>query len=138
MDVSELEDPGLDAADDIGFVNDLLDQLERDLCLDADREYLTGMSNGAAMSMALICSDDERFEAAVPVAGAVFVSSCEADQLTPTLAIHGDADVLASYDGGDVFGFPLDLPAAETQLAELAALGGCQSEPELELGAGVV
>ena len=132
VDVSQLDEADLEAADDIGFIHALLDQLETDLCLDAEREYLTGMSNGAAMATALICTDDERFAAAAPVAGAVFVSDCSAGDLTPILAIHGDADVLAPYGGGDVFGFPLDLPAAVDQLTELAALGGCEPEAELE------
>jgi poly(3-hydroxybutyrate) depolymerase len=60
------------------------------------------------------------------------VSDCGAEQLTPVLAVHGDADPLAPYDGGDVFGFPLDLPAAEVQLTELAVLGGCGADPEVE------
>jgi polyhydroxybutyrate depolymerase len=132
VDTSQIEGPGLSAADDIGFVNALLDELETDLCLDAEREYLTGISNGAAMATALICGDDQRFAAAAPVAGANFVSSCAAEDLTPILAVHGDADVLAPYEGGDVFGFPLGLPAVEDQLADLAAIGGCGADSEIE------
>ena len=90
------------------------------------------MSNGAAMSMAMACTTDDRFAAIGPVAGAVFVSDCTADQLTPTLAIHGDADVLAPYDGGDTLGFDLGLPSAVDQLSELAALDGCAGEPTVE------
>ncbi|MEL7207976.1 MAG: hypothetical protein AAGK32_07035, partial [Actinomycetota bacterium] len=133
VDTSQLEEATLEGADDIGFLNALLDQLEGDLCLDPEREYLTGMSNGAAMSMALLCDDDERFAAAAPVAGAVFVSDCGADELTPILAVHGDADVLAPYDGGDVLGFPLGLPGAVDQLSALADVGGCDAEPALEM-----
>ena len=36
-------------ADDVGFVAALLDKVEADLCVDPNRVYLTGMSNGAMM-----------------------------------------------------------------------------------------
>jgi poly(3-hydroxybutyrate) depolymerase len=41
-------------ADDVGFVAQLLDTLSSQLCLDANRIYVTGMSNGAGMATAAI------------------------------------------------------------------------------------
>jgi polyhydroxybutyrate depolymerase len=131
VDTSDLEAADLEAADDLGFVDALLDEVEAALCIDAERVYAAGMSNGAAMSMALACTSD-RFAAVAPVAGANFVSDCETDDPPPIIGFHGTDDSLAPYDGGDVFGFPLGLPAAVDQMADLAATAGCAVEPEVE------
>ena len=41
---------------DLVFTDQMLDQLEKDLCVDTSRVYATGLSNGAFMSSALACS----------------------------------------------------------------------------------
>lgn len=131
VDTSEIESPTLEAADDLGFVDALLDQIEAELCVDTERVYAAGMSNGAAMAMALACTSD-RFAAVAPVAGANFVSDCTTDDPPAVIGFHGTDDVLAPYDGGDTFGFPLGLPAAVDQMAEVAGTAGCGGEAEIE------
>ena len=41
--------------DDLGFVDAMLDELEQRFCIDADRVYSTGYSNGAFFSYRLAC-----------------------------------------------------------------------------------
>lgn len=55
--------------DDVGFIGDLLDRLEETLCLDLDRVYATGMSNGGMFVHRLGCAMPERFAAIAPVSG---------------------------------------------------------------------
>ena len=54
------ENLGIDSsavgANDVGFVAQLLDTLSSQLCLDANRIYVTGMSNGAGMATTLGCN----------------------------------------------------------------------------------
>lgn len=122
-----------DASDDIGFIQAAMDDLENELCLDTDREYVTGMSNGASMAVALACVDGERWSAIAPVGGSNFVTECEPASGTPVVNIHGSADVLAPYEGGGTLGFELGFPSVVDQTTRFAALGGCNEEPALEL-----
>jgi polyhydroxybutyrate depolymerase len=61
---------------DVRFIGDLLDKLERELCVDRARVYSTGMSNGAQMSSLLACRMPNRIAAAAPDAGVEFSDSC--------------------------------------------------------------
>jgi polyhydroxybutyrate depolymerase len=116
---------GPTAGDDVSYLNGLLNQLETKLCVDTDRQYVSGISNGAEMTMALICIYDQRFAAAAPVAGVNLLTACKAKHATPLIAFHGTADPLVNYQGGSVLGANLDLPSVPTRMAQFAALGGC-------------
>lgn len=64
--------PGRSAPDrkgnpDIVYTDQVLDQLEADLCIDTSRVYATGLSNGAFMSSVLACVMADRI--AIAVAG---------------------------------------------------------------------
>jgi polyhydroxybutyrate depolymerase len=118
-----------EAGDDIGFLLALLDELEQTLCVDTSREYASGMSNGAGMTMMLICEHDQRFAAAAPVAGVNLGTRCGAEHATPTMAFHGDRDQLVPYGGGTIFGYRLGLPTVEQRMTEMATLGGCDARP---------
>jgi polyhydroxybutyrate depolymerase len=58
--------------DDVAFVSALLDDLESQLCIDANRVYAAGFSNGAQMSTRLACSLSSRIAAVGLVAGAYY------------------------------------------------------------------
>jgi polyhydroxybutyrate depolymerase len=117
------------AGDDVAFLLALLDDLEQRLCIDTTREYVSGLSNGAGMSVMLICTDDQRFAAAAPVAGVNMGTLCAAEHATPTIAFHGDADELVPYGGGSIFGYDLGLPPVEQRMMTMATLGGCEPRP---------
>ena len=94
-------DTGVDPAanDDLAYVIELLDRLERDLCIDTSRVYATGLSNGAFMSSAIACALTDRVAAVAPVAGATV--ACETlDRPMPVYAIHGTADPILLVNGG--------------------------------------
>ena len=117
------------AGDDLGFLSAAMDDVERVLCVDTDREYVTGISNGAGMTMALICTEDDRFAAAAPVAGVNMGTVCPATKPTSLIAFHGDADPLVPIEGGDMFSYPLGLPSVTDRLGTAAALAGCDPTP---------
>jgi polyhydroxybutyrate depolymerase len=117
------------AKDDVGFIFSLLDSLATSLCIDTGRVYASGVSNGAGMSVALMCSDDQRFAAVAPVAGVNMTPLCPVLHGTPIIAFHGTADMADPYTGQSVLGLQLNLPSVEDQMAHLAGLGECSATP---------
>ncbi len=137
-DLEDLDDIDADeiGADDIGFVDALLDSTLASVCIDEQRVYASGMSNGAGMSTALACELGDRFAAVAPVSGVNLTGDCAGTGPTSVLAIHGDADQVASYEGNYLLGFELGNPSVPDRLDQLATVMGCGSEPEVDAAAG--
>lgn len=104
-------DTGFESAD-MRFIGELLDEAERTLCLDTNRVYVTGLSNGAFMTSSIACVYADRVAAVAPVAGVRDPDGCRPSRKVPVLAIHGTADTFVAYDGGLGEG-ALDLPAPD-------------------------
>jgi polyhydroxybutyrate depolymerase len=100
-----------DGVDDVAFLTALVEELQHEFGVAADRTFATGMSNGAMMTYRLAC-ETELFAAIAPVAGTV-VSSCDDPAPTSVLHIHGLTDSQVRMDGepgdgiGDVDGMPV-------------------------------
>ena len=58
--------------DHVAFIDDLLDALEAQLCIDSARVFSTGFSNGGGLSVRLACDLSDRIAAIAPVAGVYF------------------------------------------------------------------
>ncbi len=125
-------DTALDADDDTGFIEQLVASVEDELCIDPGRLFVSGLSNGAGMTMALACDPDSRFAAAAPVAGVNMTNVCPAPGPVSTVAFHGDVDDAVDYAGGNVAGFDLGNPGVEERMNELAAVGGCDDTATVE------
>jgi polyhydroxybutyrate depolymerase len=94
-------------ADDVGFLDRLVEVLVTTLPIDPDRVHVVGISNGAMMAGRLACELPERFAAIAQVAGAYgaeALASCAPGRPMPVLQIHGSADPIVPYGGGVVFG----------------------------------
>lgn len=85
---------------DVDFLGQVLDEVEADLCIDTNRIYVTGLSNGAFMTSALMCDLSDRFAAAAPVAGIQPIGDCDPARPIPVVAFHGTDDPFVSWDGG--------------------------------------
>jgi len=118
--------------DDVGFFAALMDTLLDEYCLDADRIFSTGMSNGAGMSTTLACELGERLRAIAPVAGVNLTGACAGDEPVPVRAIHGDADSTASYGGNTLFDFELGNPSVPDRMTAWADHNGCDSRPTVD------
>jgi polyhydroxybutyrate depolymerase len=57
--------------DDVGFIAALLDELEATLCVDLDRVFAAGTSNGGMFVHRLGCDLPDRFAAVAPIAGTI-------------------------------------------------------------------
>ncbi|MFL5826530.1 MAG: alpha/beta hydrolase family esterase [Thermoleophilaceae bacterium] len=88
------------AADDIQFIQALLDRVRRANCVDPNRVYATGVSNGGGMVAKLGCELNSRFAAIAPVAGGYSqLGRCRARRPTSVLEVHGTADAVVPYNG---------------------------------------
>jgi polyhydroxybutyrate depolymerase len=103
--------------DDVAFVNDLIDELQRNYCVDVRRVYATGFSSGGMMASRLGCELGSRIAAVAPVAG-VYAPEELCAGVSPMLAIHGTGDTVVPFDGGLTVGVPY--PGARAALAQWA------------------
>jgi polyhydroxybutyrate depolymerase len=97
-------------ANDLGFVEALIDELSTTYSVDQDRIYATGFSNGGFFAYALGCYSD-RIAAIAPVAAlmtdeAMAQSSnatnpCTLSHPMPVIHLHGTADSAVPFDAGE-------------------------------------
>ena len=88
-------------ADDVGFLNALMDSVILEYNKDTGRIYVAGSSGGAVMAFNLACQIGDRLAAIAAVKGtmneAVF-NICMPAKPTPILQLHGTDDVVIPYD----------------------------------------
>jgi polyhydroxybutyrate depolymerase len=89
--------------DDIAFITQLVDKFVRDGSADPRRIYVTGVSNGGAMAMTMICARADLFAAAASVIfnfGDEAAEACHPARAVPLLMMNGTADPIIPYEGG--------------------------------------
>jgi polyhydroxybutyrate depolymerase len=102
--------PAREGVDDIGFIRATVGNISRNIGIDPHKVYATGMSNGGIMSYTLACATDI-FAAIGPVAGAQ-LNSCQSPHPTSVMHIHGTADPVVPYAGGQGFN-KMNFPPAQ-------------------------
>ncbi len=114
-------------SNDVLFVSDLISTLQHQWCIDADRIYATGFSNGGSMTILLACRMAARIAAFASVSGAYppFPGGCHPSRPVPILEFHGTADKIVPYDGTSL------LPTIPDWLASWTAIDGCHSQPSI-------
>lgn len=92
-------------ADDVGFINALIDTLALTYPIDTNRVYSCGMSNGGFMSYRLACELNDRIAAVASVTGSMapsYFPNCNPGKPVPVLEIHGTADSTVPYGGNNI------------------------------------
>jgi polyhydroxybutyrate depolymerase len=89
-----------EAVPDVRFLRELIREISDEICIDQNRIFSTGMSNGAMMSYRLACEAPDLIAAIAPVAGVEAISSCDKARPVPVLAFNGTSDPLVHYGGG--------------------------------------
>ena len=87
---------------DVGYMRDLLNYLQTNYNIDAQRVYSTGMSNGGFLSYSLACEMNDRITAIASVTGSMIQSkltACNPQRPVPVMEIHGNADNTVPYNG---------------------------------------
>ena len=119
--------------DDIAFIAKLVEKLVADGSADPKRIYVTGISNGGAMTMTLVCKRADLFTAAASVAISLTDQSanlCRPSRPVPMLMMNGTADTLVPYQGGRGTGrFAVDgFWSTEKTLAFWRKHNGCDAK----------
>lgn len=115
---------------DLTFISDLLDTLTEQFCIDLNRVYANGLSNGGGITYLLACEMADRFAAVGMVAGAYMEpeGGCEPSRPMPVMAFHGTDDQIVPYEG--ILSERFNFPAVADWVTEWAARNGCDAAPE--------
>jgi polyhydroxybutyrate depolymerase len=114
--------------DDLGFVNAVIDNLEATLCVDLDRVYGVGYSNGGMFAHRMACELNERLAAVIPQHGFLAKGfSCGPPTAHQSiLLIGGTNDRTVPIDGSASSDGYFYTPMA-TVASEFAAAQGCSA-----------
>ena len=117
--------------DDIGFFNQMLDELGTKFSVDASRIYTAGLSDGGFMSLRLGCALSDRI-AAVAAVGAAMPKTmiCLPSRPVPLAMINGSSDPVVPYGGGTEHNRDLATISVEDSAKAWAKIDRCAEKPE--------
>jgi polyhydroxybutyrate depolymerase len=118
-------EPGLQ--NDVKMVAALLKRLEGKLCVDAQRVYSTGMSDGGAMTSVLACTSADKFAAFAAVSVVIYCANRKG-RAVPIESYAGSKDPIVPTGGGRVTccGNPT-LPSKASTMAKWAKHNHCRA-----------
>ncbi len=140
--------------DDVGFIAELINVLERDYNIDKKRIFATGMSNGALMVYRLACEMSDRIAAIAPSGGQDAFDGCRPSRAVSVIHFHGTQDRCSLYEGGSCGGcgaeiiHGMGLPSRREPLwqcrsvpeylREWSMFNNCQGDPQITFQKGAV
>lgn len=129
--VGSTEDPTAETlnVDDVGFVDALVTHMSERFKIDPNRIDVSGMSNGGFFSHRDGCQLSSRVAAIASVAGPMATAiepSCQPIAPTAAMIVHGLADKVVPYYGGETLGGGSGLSAPKTA-EKWATLNGCSN-----------
>lgn len=86
--------------DDVGFIKEMISKILKQLNIDKERIYATGMSNGGMISYRLACEMSDVFKGIAAVAGTDNTIDCSPKNPVSILHIHAKNDDHVLYNGG--------------------------------------
>ena len=93
----------LEDIDDVGFLLSLIDHISDNYSIDAERIFVTGMSNGGKMSLRLACEAADTFAATATVIASLPADlDCQPSEPISILIMNGMEDPLVPWEGGKV------------------------------------
>ena len=118
--------------DDVAFITQLIKKFVDNGTADPKRVYITGVSNGGAMTMTLLCKRADLFTAAASVIMNLTEASgrgCQPSRPVPLLMMNGTDDPLIPYRGGrGISKFAADgFWSTEKTLAFWRRINGCEA-----------
>ncbi len=96
-----------EGADDIAFLQRLIDEIGSNYSVDRQRLYVAGISNGGLMAQRLVCEQNSEFAAFASVAATGYgamPATCRARGPVDALYQHGTHDSLVPWQGRRVVG----------------------------------
>ena len=120
------------AVDDLTFVSDLIQYMETNYCIDPNRIYASGKSNGAGFVDTIACNPQGELFAAFSMVSAALYTEADGSVYTPRstpapiLEYHGTDDTTIRYNGGT--SHQARYPSIPSWLARWAVRNGCPSD----------
>ena len=109
--------------DDVQFISLLIDHLVATRNVDANRVYVTGLSNGGMMTHRIGIALADKVAAIAPVISSVFGDEPVRDYAMPVLLINGADDTRVKVEGGTLAGFGIGPEPADLPTRPVAAQG---------------
>lgn len=124
--------------DDVGFVRKIIDRVTRELNINRQMIFATGMSNGGMMSYRLACEMVDTFAAIAAVAGTDGTLNCQPQKPGSILHIHAKNDDRVLFNGGAGKKFRdeskvTDFVSVPDTIAKWVKLNRCNTTPQLLL-----
>ncbi len=120
--------PASEKSSDLAFVKELTNTVNSAGCIDQDRTYATGFSNGSAMTFAFACSGGFNFAAYGGVSAAIYWPQCEQNPAASIIYFHGTKDPIVPFRGGQS---PIgDMDPVSLTMARWSAHDGCNVEAD--------
>jgi len=110
---------------DRAFLVALIDRIEATRCVDLQRVFMAGYSNGAFTTSSMVCELGDRLAAVATISGIQAPTGCHPKRPVPVIAFHGTADPLVPYNGG-LTSEALALPAPDGK----GTMGSVRGTPE--------
>jgi polyhydroxybutyrate depolymerase len=118
------------AADDVDFLNQMLDQMALKFSVDATRIYATGLSEGGLMAMKVGCAMADRIAAIAPVGSAMPKTMiCLPSRPVPVVMINGTSDPVVPYGGGTEHNLHVPVVSVEDSAKAWARMDHCAEKP---------
>lgn len=129
--------------DHVAAVRAILDLVEREWRIDADRVYATGHSNGGMLSYRLACELGDRIAAIAPNAAALVdtdlgaipprqLFACSPPRPVPVMHMHGEADTCVPMAGGLSTGLDSSIrPPVAEGIARFVAINHAATTPRV-------
>ena len=112
-----------DDVDDVGFLRKMIARVGSQQNIDQDRIYVTGLSNGSAMSQRFANEASDLVAATASLALYLLVPESENYSPVPVLEIHGTKDSVVNWHEAGPF------PGAMRNLETWATMNQCSGEP---------
>jgi len=117
-------------ADDVEFLNQMLDQMAAKFSVDTARIYATGLSEGGFMAMKVGCAMADRIAAIAPVGAAMPKTMiCLPSRPVPVVMINGTSDPVVPHGGGTEHNLQLPVISVEDSAKAWAKINRCAEKP---------
>lgn len=123
--------------DDVAFIDRVIEAMKEQYHIDADRVYVTGMSNGAMMAYRLALELPHKIAAIAPVEGAMMCKKSSLKQVSDpavsVVAFNGDRDTVIPIEGGvgHWFSFRITCPSAQSSIDFWVERNRCCKQAEI-------
>lgn len=116
-------------SEDAAFVDQVLNEIDEFACLDTNRVFAMGFSNGSVFAQKYACRPGSKITAVAGISGPLAADSCSSGPV-PLIYFHGTSDQVVPFSGGPTsIG---DLAGVHESLSTWASLNGCSSNEKVE------